>query len=82
MSMVGPRPQLEYQRDQDNAVYSTRLLAKPGLTGPWQISGRSDLSEQQAEQLDVFYVAHNSLAGDAAIVLKTVPVLLTHRGAY
>lgn len=82
MSMVGPRPQQAYERDQYDSVYSTRLLAKPGLTGPWQISGRSDLSEKQAEQLDVFCVAHNSLAGDAAIVLKTVPVLLTHRGAY
>lgn len=82
MSMVGPRPQQAYERDQYDSVYSTRLLAKPGLTGPWQISGRSDLSEKQAEQLDVFYVAHNSLAGDAVIILKTIPVLLNHRGAY
>lgn len=82
MSMVGPRPQQAYERDQYDSVYSTRLLAKPGLTGLWQISGRSDLSEKQAEQLDVFYVAHNSLAGDAVIVLKTIPVLLNHHGAY
>lgn len=82
MSFVGPRPQLPYQRDYDNAVYATRLLVKPGLTGLWQVSGRADLSEQQGEQLDVWYVSNNSFAGDVAILLKTIPAVLQGTGAY
>jgi exopolysaccharide biosynthesis polyprenyl glycosylphosphotransferase len=82
MSFVGPRPQLPYQRDLNNAVYATRLLVKPGLTGPWQISGRADLSDAQGEQLDVWYVTNNSFTGDLAILLKTIPAVLSGTGAY
>lgn len=82
MSFVGPRPQLPYQRDYDNAVYATRLLVKPGLTGLWQVSGRATLSEEQGEQLDVWYVSNNSFAGDVAILLKTIPAVLRGTGAY
>lgn len=82
MSFVGPRPQLPYQRDNNNAVYATRLLVKPGLTGPWQVSGRADLSDAQGEQLDVWYVSNNTFTGDIAILLKTIPAVLNGRGAY
>ncbi len=82
MSFVGPRPQLPYQRDNNNSVYALRLLVKPGLTGPWQISGRADLSDAQGEQLDVWYVTNNSFAGDIAILLKTIPAVLKGTGAY
>ena len=82
MSLVGPRPQQQYEVDQYTNVYSTRLLVKPGLTGPWQVSGRSDLSAAQGERLDVDYVENWSFITDAAIVLKTVGVVLRGRGAY
>lgn len=82
MSIVGPRPQQAYERDQYNPVYATRLLVKPGITGPWQISGRSNLSPKQGEQLDVWYVANNSFTGDLAILLKTIPAVLSGNGAY
>ena len=58
------------------------MLVKPGLTGPWQVSGRSDLSAAQGERLDVDYVENWSFITDAAIVLKTVGVVLRGDGAY
>lgn len=53
MSVVGPRPQRQFEVDEYNQVYATRLLVKPGITGPWQVSGRNDLSEEESQQLDV-----------------------------
>ncbi|MBQ5557316.1 MAG: sugar transferase [Aeriscardovia sp.] len=82
MSLVGPRPQQQYEVDQYTNVYSTRLLVKPGLTGPWQVSGRSDLSAAQGERLDVDYVENWSFITDAAIILKTIGVVLRGNGAY
>ena len=70
MSLVGPRPA------------SARLLVKPGITGPWQVSGRSDLSQEQSEYLDVSYIENWSIAGDLAILAKTVMVIFTGRGSY
>ncbi|MCI1983282.1 MAG: sugar transferase [Bifidobacteriaceae bacterium] len=82
MSLVGPRPQQQYEVDEYSTVYSTRLLVKPGLTGPWQVSGRSDLSQEQAERLDVDYVENWSLTTDIAILLKTVVAVLRGSGSY
>lgn len=82
MSMVGPRPQQQYEVDEYSPIYSTRLLVKPGVTGPWQVSGRSDLSVDQAERLDVNYVENWSITTDLAILLKTVIAVFKHEGSY
>ena len=82
MSLVGPRPHLQREVDQFGMLYSTRLLVKPGITGPWQISGRSNLSQEEAERLDVSYIEHWSIGGDIAILAKTVVAVLRHTGAY
>jgi len=82
MSLVGPRPPLpdEVQRYQTHA--QRRMLVKPGLTGLWQVSGRSDLSWDEAVRLDLFYVENWSLALDVAILLRTVWAVVRSRGAY
>lgn len=80
MSMVGPRPQRQYEVDQYSPLYSTRLLVKPGITGPWQISGRNDLSQEQSEYADVSYIQNWSITGDIAILLKTVGAVFNGTG--
>lgn len=82
MSLVGPRPALPEEVARYGSLYSARLLVKPGITGPWQVSGRSDLSQEQSEYLDVSYIENWSIAGDLAILAKTVMVIFTGRGAY
>ncbi|QNE35329.1 sugar transferase [Leifsonia shinshuensis] len=82
MSLVGPRPPLpsevaEYDRDSHR-----RLIVKPGMTGLWQVSGRSDLSWEQGVRLDLFYVENWSVAGDLQILFQTVGVVLRPNGAY
>ncbi|WP_231129432.1 sugar transferase [Bifidobacterium choloepi] len=82
MSVVGPRPQRQFEVDEYDQVYATRLLVKPGITGPWQTSGRSDLNEEESRQLDVAYVQYWSILGDINYILRTVGVMLNPRGAY
>ncbi|MEK0279400.1 sugar transferase [Bifidobacterium mongoliense] len=82
MSLVGPRPQQRYEVEQYGTLYSSRLLVKPGITGLWQISGRSDLSQEEAEHLDVSYIQNWSITGDLAILLKTVSVVIRGTGSY
>lgn len=82
MSLVGPRPALPEEVARYGSLYSARLLVKPGITGPWQVSGRSDLSQEQSEYLDVSYIENWSIAGDLAILAKTVMVVFTGRGSY
>ena len=82
MSLVGPRPPLP----REVAVYEKdvrrRLLVKPGLTGLWQVSGRSNLSWQDSVRLDLYYVENWSLAGDLVIILKTARAVFSSSGAY
>ncbi|MBI3649246.1 MAG: sugar transferase, partial [Actinobacteria bacterium] len=82
MSLVGPRPPLP----EEVAVYEEwqfdRLEVRPGLTGLWQVSGRSQLSFEECVRLDLFYIENWSLAYDLYIIAKTVPVLASRRGAY
>jgi exopolysaccharide biosynthesis polyprenyl glycosylphosphotransferase len=82
MALVGPRPPLpeEVQRYDDDA--RRRLVVTPGLTGLWQVSGRSDLSWADTVRLDVRYVDNWSLALDARILALTVRAVLGRRGAY
>ncbi|MCB0915741.1 MAG: sugar transferase [Actinobacteria bacterium] len=82
MSLIGPRPHPldDVQRYDD--VATRRLLAKPGMTGLWQVSGRSDLDWEQSVMLDLYYVENWSLPLDAIIVLRTLKAVITGRGAY
>ncbi|MGO4257218.1 exopolysaccharide biosynthesis polyprenyl glycosylphosphotransferase [Marmoricola sp. RAF53] len=82
MSLVGPRPALpsEVARYDDRAA--RRLRAKPGLTGLWQVSGRSDLTWQESVDVDVDYVDNWSPVRDLRILLRTIKVVLSRNGAY
>ena len=80
MSLVGPRPRLAHEMI-DLPITSRRLRARPGLTGLWQVSGRSDLSFAEADALDVAYVDRWSAIGDIAILVKTIKAVLLRTGA-
>jgi exopolysaccharide biosynthesis polyprenyl glycosylphosphotransferase len=81
MSLVGPRPALHSETESWDAPLSQRLRVKPGLTGMWQVNGRSDTSFEDYSRLDLYYVDNWSLLTDIAILVKTVPVVLTSKGA-
>jgi lipopolysaccharide/colanic/teichoic acid biosynthesis glycosyltransferase len=86
MSLVGPRPlQLrdsDKLLDLDPKAYAQRLQVMPGLTGPWQVGGRSEVDYQRMVELDVDYVENWSLGWDLRIIVKTFFVVLLQRGAY
>jgi exopolysaccharide biosynthesis polyprenyl glycosylphosphotransferase len=82
MALVGPRPPLPAEVAQYDAAVSRRLLVKPGLTGLWQISGRSDLPWEEAVRLDLRYVENWTLALDVKIIWKTLSAVLRSHGAY
>lgn len=81
MSLVGPRPLPVKEQEQISGWHRRRLSMKPGITGLWQISGRSDLDFEQWMLLDLKYVDEWSLALDFKILLRTIPAVLTARGA-
>ncbi len=82
MSWVGPRPPLRREVEQYSDWHLKRLDVTPGLTGLWQVSGRSDLSFEEMVKLDIYYAENWSLAMDAAIILKTIPAVVKRQGAY
>jgi exopolysaccharide biosynthesis polyprenyl glycosylphosphotransferase len=82
MSLVGPRPPLPEECAAYDPDIRRRLLVKPGLTGLWQISGRSDLPWEEAVRLDLRYVEDWSLALDTVILWKTLRAVLHGQGAY
>ena len=82
MSLVGPRPPLPAEVEAYEHDVRRRLLVKPGLTGLWQVSGRSNLSWQDSVRLDLYYVENWSLAGDLVILLRTVRAVFSSSGAY
>ena len=82
MSLVGPRPPLPREVDRYGFDMHRRFLVKPGLTGLWQVSGRSDLSWDDSVRIDVRYVENWSLTFDFMILWKTVGAVLRGRGAY
>lgn len=82
MSLVGPRPPLPREVEAYESDVRRRLLVKPGLTGLWQVSGRSDLSWQDSVRLDLYYVENWSLAGDLVIILRTIRAVFRSTGAY
>ncbi len=82
MSLVGPRPPLSNEVDAYEKHVRRRLLVKPGVTGLWQVSGRSNLSWQDSVRLDLYYVENWSMAGDFIILFKTARAVLQRDGAY
>ena len=82
MSLVGPRPPLPSEVDAYDERVARRLAAKPGLTGLWQVSGRSNLSWDHSVELDLQYVENWSFRLDMSILLRTLPAVITARGAY
>jgi exopolysaccharide biosynthesis polyprenyl glycosylphosphotransferase len=82
MSLVGPRPPLPTEVECYETHVHRRLYIKPGLTGMWQVNGRSDLSWEESVRLDLFYVENWSLPGDLLILWRTVKVVLRPTGAY
>ncbi|MDF9278726.1 sugar transferase [Arthrobacter sp. EH-1B-1] len=82
MSLVGPRPPLPAEVEQYEDHAHRRLLVRPGMTGLWQVSGRSLLSWDDTVRLDLYYVENWSLLGDCTILLRTVRAVVGHHGAY
>ena len=82
MSVVGPRPPLRREVEAYDCDVLRRLLVKPGITGLWQVSGRADLSWNQAVRLDLSYVDNWSMTSDLLIIAKTVGAVLRRSGAY
>ena len=82
MSVVGPRPALPSEVSIYNSIYERRLIAKPGITGPWQISGRSDLDLRTSVSLDLNYLVNWSFTRDLWIIVSTVGAVFKGKGAY
>jgi exopolysaccharide biosynthesis polyprenyl glycosylphosphotransferase len=82
MSMVGPRPPLDREVNGYERHTHRRLLIKPGITGLWQINGRSDLAWEEAVRLDLYYVENWSIAGDLLILWRTFRAVIKPSGAY
>jgi lipopolysaccharide/colanic/teichoic acid biosynthesis glycosyltransferase len=82
MSLVGPRPPLPREVEKYEPQHLGRLKGVPGITGLWQVSGRSELSFEEMVRLDKYYLENWSLRLDLSILLKTFVVVLKGRGAY
>ncbi len=82
MAFVGPRPPLPREVMEYQTWHQQRLLVRPGMTGLWQVSGRSDLSFDQMVRLDLYYAENWSPWLDIKIILRTIPAVLFARGAY
>jgi exopolysaccharide biosynthesis polyprenyl glycosylphosphotransferase len=82
MSLVGPRPPLLSEVELYEKHVNRRFLVKPGITGLWQVSGRSNLSWEETVRLDLYYVENWSLTGDLGILWKTLRAVLARDGAY
>lgn len=82
MSLVGPRPQVHSEVALYDSGMARRLHVRPGMTGLWQVSGRSDLSYEDARRLDIYYVDNWSMAQDLSILWRTIGAVLSGSGAY
>lgn len=82
MSLVGPRPPLPSEVKQYSLEARKRLNVQPGLTCLWQVSGRSDIPFREQVSLDKQYISSRSLKSDLVILLRTIPAILSGRGAY
>jgi exopolysaccharide biosynthesis polyprenyl glycosylphosphotransferase len=82
MSLVGPRPPLESEVSEYETHVHRRFLVKPGITGLWQVSGRSNLSWEDTVRLDLYYVENWSITGDISILWRTARAVFGQDGAY
>jgi lipopolysaccharide/colanic/teichoic acid biosynthesis glycosyltransferase len=82
MSLVGPRPPIAYELDHYQPWHHERLRVTPGLTGLWQVSGRSNVPFEEMVRLDIQYINNWSLGEDLRIMAKTLPVVLHGSGGY
>jgi lipopolysaccharide/colanic/teichoic acid biosynthesis glycosyltransferase len=82
MSLVGPRPPLAEEVAQYQPWHMQRLEVKGGITGLWQVSGRSDLTFDEQCLLDIYYLENRSLSLDLRLILQTIPYSLFGKGAY
>ncbi len=82
MSLIGPRPPLQSEVDQYQEWHKRRLEISPGITGLWQVSGRSDLTFDEMALLDIYYIENWSLSMDTKIFVQTIPKVLFGAGAY
>lgn len=82
MSVIGPRPALPCEVDKYESWHKRRLEVAPGITGLWQVSGRSDLTFDEMVLLDIYYIENWSLTLDLMILLKTIPTVISGSGAY
>ena len=82
MSLVGPRPALPHEVADFDDLTLRRLRVRPGITGLWQVSGRSDASFKTYSRMDAFYADNWTFCGDLRILLRTIPVVCGGRGAY
>ncbi len=82
MSLVGPRPPVLREVQEYSEWAMKRLDTKPGITGLWQVSGRSDLPFEEMLKLDIYYIWNWSLSNDLKILLRTIPVVFSGKGAY
>jgi exopolysaccharide biosynthesis polyprenyl glycosylphosphotransferase len=82
MSLIGPRPNLPSEVEHYQEWMKKRLSVSPGMTGLWQVSGRSDLTFDEMVLLDIFYVENWSMGMDLSILLRSVPAVIQARGAY
>jgi exopolysaccharide biosynthesis polyprenyl glycosylphosphotransferase len=82
MSLVGPRPLAVAEAEQCTGWQCGRLRALPGITGLWQVSGRTEIPFNDMVQLDLYYIRNWSLGLDLEILLRTIPAVLTSKGAY
>lgn len=81
MSLIGPRPPIPYEVEDYDTWHMERFKVKPGMTGLWQVSGRAELPFEEMVKLDLFYLRNWSLWLDFKILLKTIPTVLSGRGA-
>ena len=82
MSLVGPRPGLPHEILKYSDWEKKRLRVRPGMTGLWQVSGRSNLSFAEMVKLDLYYIENWSVGLDLKILFRTIPSVLLGRGAY
>lgn len=82
MSLVGPRMIAPEEADRYGEWQSILLTVKPGITGPWQVTGRSDIAYEERVRLSIHYIRNYSIWHDLEIMLRTIPTILNGRGAY